>query len=64
MSGDKDPVGGNGVQVAKVYSMFIRSGMKDVSYKFYKDGRHEMLNETNRLDVYNDVLDWLFKKIY
>lgn len=44
MSGDKDPVGGDGVQVAKVYSMFVRAGMKDVFYKFYKDGRHEMLN--------------------
>ncbi len=63
MSGDKDPVGGNGVQVAKVYRMFIRSGMKDVFYKFYVDGRHEMLNETNRQEVYEDILDWLFKKI-
>ena len=63
MSGDKDPVGGNGVQVAKVYSMFIRAGMRDVFYKFYKDGRHEMLNETNRDEVYNDILNWLFKKL-
>ena len=63
MSGDKDPVGGNGVQVAKVYSMFIRDGMRDVFYKFYKDGRHEMLNETNRDEVYNDILNWLFKKL-
>ena len=63
MSGDKDPVGGDGVQVAKVYSMFIRAGMKDVFYKFYKDGRHEMLNESNRDEVYRDILNWLFKKI-
>ena len=63
LSGDKDPVGGNGVQVAKVYSMFIRAGMKDVFYKFYKDGRHEMHNEQNKEEVYNDILNWLFKKI-
>ena len=63
MSGDKDPVGGDGVQVAKVYSMFVRAGMKDVFYKFYKDGRHEMLNESNRDEVYRDILNWLFKKI-
>ena len=37
--------------------------MRDVFYKFYKDGRHEMLNETNRDEVYNDILNWLFKKL-
>ena len=63
MSGDKDPVGGNGMQVAKVYSLFIRAGMRDVFYKFYKEGRHEMLNELNRDEVYRDILNWLFKKI-
>ena len=63
MSGDKDPVGGDGVQVAKVYSMFVRAGMKDVFYKFYKDGRHEMLNELNKDEVYADVLEWLNSKI-
>lgn len=30
-----------------------------VSYKLYKDGRHEMLNETNREEVMKDVIDWL-----
>ena len=54
---------GNGMQVAKVYSLFIRAGMRDVFYKFYKDGRHEMLNELNRDEVYRDILNWLFKKI-
>lgn len=63
ISGDKDPVGGNGVQVAKVYSMFVRAGMHDVFYKFYSDCRHELLNEKNKDEVYRDVLNWLFKKI-
>ena len=34
-------------------------GIKDVSYKFYKDGRHEMLNEINRDEVIQDVISWL-----
>ena len=34
-----------------------------VFYKFYKEGRHEMLNETNRAEVYRDVYDWLQRKI-
>ena len=60
MSGDADPVGGRGVQVAKVYSLLVRAGCKDVAYKFYPGARHEILNETNRADVYKDILDWLF----
>lgn len=34
-------------------------GMMDVSCKFYEGGRHEMLNETNKEEVYEDVVKWL-----
>ena len=63
MSGDADPVGGWGVQVAKVYSLLVRAGCRDVAYKFYPGARHEILNETNRAEVYKDILDWLCAKI-
>lgn len=58
-SGDQDPVGGYGKGVAKVYRQLLRAGVKDVTLKLYEGGRHEMLNETNRQEVYMDVLDWL-----
>lgn len=61
MSGKKDPVGGNGTGVKKVYGMFLSAGMKDVFCKFY-DGRHEMLNEKNKDEVYADILRWLRAK--
>lgn len=63
MSGDADPVGGRGVQVARVYSLLVRAGCTDVAYKFYPGARHEILNETNRDEVYKDILDWLFAKM-
>lgn len=63
MSGEKDPVGADGKGVVKTYGMFLKAGMKDVFCKFYPDGRHEMLNELNRADVYRDVLDWIFGHI-
>ena len=63
MSGDADPVGGWGVQVAKVYSLLVKAGCRDVAYKFYPGARHEILNETNRAEVYKDILDWLCAKI-
>lgn len=58
-SGDKDPVGGSGKGVKKTYEMFKAHGFSDISLKLYPDGRHEMLNELNRAEVYQDVLDWL-----
>lgn len=63
MSGDMDPVGecGNGVQ--KAYNNFLEAGMKDVSIKLYPGGRHEMLNEINKDEVYTDILAWLDSKI-
>lgn len=63
MSGDKDPVGDYGKGVTLAYENFKKAGMKDVSIKLYKDGRHEMLNELNRAEVYADVLNWINKKI-
>ena len=63
MSGDADPVGGYGMQVARIYRDYVRAGFEDVAYKFYEGARHEILNETNREDVYKDILDWLFVKL-
>lgn len=58
-SGDQDPVGGMGDGVKKVYGFFRDAGVKDVTLKLYPGGRHEMLNEINRDEVYTDVLAWL-----
>jgi len=33
-----------------------------VKIKLYPDGRHEMLNELNRQEVYADILAWLSEK--
>jgi len=62
-SGDKDPVGSNGAGVKKVYGYFEKHGTGDLSMKLYAGGRHEMLNELNKEEVYADVLDWLEKHI-
>jgi alpha-beta hydrolase superfamily lysophospholipase len=58
-SGDQDPVGSNGAGVKKVYGYFEQQGTKDLSMKLYAGGRHEMLNEINKEEVYADVLRWL-----
>lgn len=62
-SGDKDPVGANGRTVKTVYGYFEKQGTKDLSMKLYAGGRHEMLNEINKEEVYADVLNWLERHI-
>ena len=58
-----DPVGGKGQGVQKVYDLFVLAGMETLDIIFYEGGRHEILNETNRKEVYNDLYDWLNKEI-
>ena len=59
LSGDKDPVGGQGKGVLKARDLYLWAGCTDVSCKLYPDGRHEMLNEINYEEVHQDVLQWL-----
>ncbi|MEG0842990.1 MAG: alpha/beta hydrolase [Romboutsia sp.] len=61
MSGDKDPVGKNGKGVLRLRDRYINLGVKNVSYKLYEGGRHEMLNETNKDEVIENILIWLNK---
>lgn len=63
VSGDADPVGSQGDGVEKVYDMFALSGMENLDILFYKEARHEVLNETNRKEVYHDLYEWLNKEI-
>jgi len=59
LSGEMDPVGGNTEGVKKVASAFREAGCTDVTVLFYPGARHEILNEINRRDVYQDITGWL-----
>ncbi|MCD4792284.1 MAG: lysophospholipase [Bacteroidales bacterium] len=61
-AGDKDPVSKNGKQVSDVYNMYKKAGITDIEMKLYPDARHETLNETNKEEVFSDVLTWLNSK--
>ncbi len=58
-SGAQDPAGGNTLSVKDLVGRYQASGIRDITVKFYEGGRHEMLNETNRDEVHQDVLAWL-----
>lgn len=63
VSGDADPVGHNGDGVQKVYDMFVSAGIDDIDMILYEGARHEIINETNRDEVYHDLYDWLNEEI-
>ena len=37
--------------------------MHNVSFKIYENDRHELLNETDKLQVMNDIYDFLKKNM-
>ncbi len=58
-SGSDDPVGASTVGVKATLDVFKRAGLSNVTHRFYPNGRHEMLNETNRDEVTRDLIAWL-----
>ena len=52
-------VGENGAGVRRAYLSFRKAGMRHLDIRIYPGMRHEILNETARSLVYEDVLSWL-----
>ena len=63
IAGGDDPVGEYGKGVRKAVDAFKKAGMESVSIRIYPLCRHEILNEINREEVYEDVLEWMEKLI-
>ena len=58
-SGTNDPVGNYGTGVRRLAEKLLNTGHLDVSTRLYEGGRHEMLNETNKKEVVNNIIHWL-----
>lgn len=63
VAGDKDPVGSWGEGPKNVAKRYEKLGFTDVSLKLYAEDRHEILNETDRAVVEQDLGDWILSKI-
>lgn len=63
LSGDMDPVGNWGKGTKEVETRLKKENLEDFSSKFYKDFRHELLNEIGKEEVYEDILIWLNQRI-
>lgn len=60
LSGADDPIGEFGKGVRKAKEGLEKTGLRP-DMKLYEGGRHEIINETNRAEVYKDIGDWLLK---
>ena len=58
LGGQFDPVGGE-KGLTLLADAYRRTGHEDVTLQIYPDGRHEMLNETNRDEVTTDIIRWI-----
>lgn len=62
-AGSEDLVGNCGKGVKAVYERYCKMGIKDVRLKLYEGDRHEILNETDKEKVYEDLYQWIRQKI-
>ena len=59
LSGNKDIVGNFGKGIKNSVLLYKECGLKNVKYKLYKNARHELLNEFNKKEVYDDIYSFL-----
>lgn len=63
IAGEDDPVGTYGKGIKEIYNNLVASGKKDVTIKLYPGMRHEILNEVDRVQVYEYIASWVLSKI-
>lgn len=59
VSGTADPIGDYGRGVQKAYDSLSSVGMENLQLKMYEGDRHELLNETDRSIVAQDIYRWI-----
>jgi alpha-beta hydrolase superfamily lysophospholipase len=59
VAGTRDPINRNMEGLYELQRLWNEAGVKQIDTLYYKEGRHEMLNETNREEVTADIIRWL-----
>ena len=63
VAGTQDPVGNYGRGVRKSAEAFRKAGMEDVELILYDKSRHEILNDAEKEQVFQDIFQWISSKI-
>lgn len=61
--GSRDPVNADLTLLWALVDRYRSAGLDDVTVRVYDDARHEILNEVNRAEVIDDLLQWLQRAI-
>ncbi|MCU0845668.1 MAG: alpha/beta hydrolase [Spirochaetes bacterium] len=59
MTGARDPSNGFAKGARVLCDIYKKLGIRDVELKVYPGARHEIFNETNRMEVFEDLRAWL-----
>nr|WP_026909026.1 alpha/beta hydrolase [Paucisalibacillus globulus] len=63
ISGEEDPVGNYGKGIWKTASLYERQGIQNIITVLFEGARHEVLNETNKSEVYDGMLQWILRNL-
>ncbi len=63
LSGGEDPVGDYGKGVSLIEQSLKNAEINDITVSIYKKSRHEVLNEKNRHEVYEEIINWILRKV-
>ena len=58
ISGSDDPIGGRGEGVKLVYKALEDAEINNLTFKLYDGARHELVNETNKEEIFDDIHTW------
>ena len=61
--GEHDPVNGELALVHGLVDRLREAGLGDVTLRTWPEARHEVFNETNRDEIYADVLTWIGRQL-
>ncbi|MER6969962.1 alpha/beta hydrolase [Nocardioides sp. NPDC000445] len=57
--GDRDPVNAGLALSDLLVQRYRDAGLRDVTYRTYPEARHELFNETNRDEVFGELIAWI-----
>ena len=63
IAGDKDPVGQNGKGPTALAKLYSKLGLEDVNLSLKNNLRHEILNEEEKQEIYDEILAFVKKEV-
>ena len=63
LAGTKDPVGGYSTQITRLHKIYTTLGFDHAELKLYPEARHELINELNYEEVYEDIITYLHNNL-